>query len=66
MCRCFCFWASTIKGSANLNGCEDQLVQALPHGELETLDAAHLAVFHRADLTLPLMARFLSEISPRP
>ena len=43
-----------------------QLVQALPHGELVTLDAAHLAAFHRVDLTLPLIARFLSEVSPRP
>ena len=43
-----------------------QLVQALPDGELVTLDAAHLAAFHRVDLTLPLVARFLSEISRRP
>ncbi len=42
-----------------------QLVQALPDGELVTLDAAHLAAFHRVDLTLPLVARFLSEISRR-
>jgi pimeloyl-ACP methyl ester carboxylesterase len=42
-----------------------QLVQALPHAELVTLDAAHLAAFHRVDLTVPLIARFLSEISPR-
>lgn len=43
-----------------------QLVQALPHAELVTLDAAHLAAFHRVDLTVPLVARFLSEVSPRP
>ena len=42
-----------------------QLVQALPDAELVTLDAAHLATFHRVDLTLPLVARFLSEVSPR-
>ncbi len=43
-----------------------QLVQTLPDGELVTLDAAHLAAFHGVDLTLPLVARFLSEVSPRP
>jgi pimeloyl-ACP methyl ester carboxylesterase len=43
-----------------------QLVQALPDGQLVTLDAAHLAAFHRVDLTTPLIARFLSEVSPRP
>src|SRR4051794_4126575 len=42
-----------------------QLVQELPNGELVTLHAAHLAAFHRVDLTLPLVARFLSELSPR-
>ena len=30
-----------------------KLVQALPHGEFVTLDAAHLAAVHRVDLTLP-------------
>jgi pimeloyl-ACP methyl ester carboxylesterase len=43
-----------------------QLVQDLPYGELVTLHAAHLAAFHRVDLTSPLIARFLSEVSPRP
>ena len=42
-----------------------QLVEAMPDAELVTLDAAHLAAFHRVDLTAPLIARFLSDVSQR-
>ena len=42
-----------------------QLVQDLRYAELVTLDVAHLAVFHRTDLTLPLLERFLANVSPR-
>ena len=41
-----------------------QLVQDLKYAELVTLDVAHLAVFHRTDLTLPLLERFLASVSP--
>jgi pimeloyl-ACP methyl ester carboxylesterase len=37
-----------------------RLVQTLPNAELVTLDVAHLAAFHRVDLTLPVFARFLN------
>jgi len=40
-----------------------RLVQGLPHGELVTLDVAHLAAFHRVDLTLPPLERFLDDVS---
>jgi pimeloyl-ACP methyl ester carboxylesterase len=43
-----------------------QLVQALPDAELVTLDVAHLAAFHRVDLTLPVIARFLDDVTGRP
>jgi pimeloyl-ACP methyl ester carboxylesterase len=36
-----------------------RLVQALPDAELVPLDVAHLAAFHRVDLTLPVIAPFL-------
>ena len=39
-----------------------RLVKALPSAELATLDVAHLAAFHRVDLTAPLMARFLDRL----
>jgi pimeloyl-ACP methyl ester carboxylesterase len=42
-----------------------RLVQAMPDGELVTLDVAHLAAFHRVDLTLPLFASFLDDVSRR-
>jgi hypothetical protein len=41
------------------------LVEALPDAELVTLDVAHLAGFHRVDLTAPLLARFLEDVSKR-
>lgn len=43
-----------------------QLVHAMPEAELVTLDVAHLAAFHRVDLTVPLFARFLGHVSGRP
>jgi pimeloyl-ACP methyl ester carboxylesterase len=43
-----------------------QLVQAMPDGELATFNAGHLAAFHRVDLTVPLVSRFLSKVSQRP
>jgi pimeloyl-ACP methyl ester carboxylesterase len=43
-----------------------RLVHAMPDAELVTLDVAHLAAFHRVDLTLPLFARFLDYVSGRP
>lgn len=42
-----------------------RLVEALPDAELVTLDVAHLAAFHRVDLTAPLLARFLEDVSKR-
>jgi pimeloyl-ACP methyl ester carboxylesterase len=36
-----------------------RLVGALPDAELVTLEVAHLAAFHRVDLTVPLIGRFL-------
>ncbi len=41
-----------------------QLVQDLKYAELVTLDLGHLAVFHRTDLTLPVLERFLANVSP--
>jgi pimeloyl-ACP methyl ester carboxylesterase len=43
-----------------------RLVHAIPGAELVTLDVAHLAAFHRVDLTLPPLARFLDYVSGRP
>lgn len=43
-----------------------RLVGTLPDAELVTLDVAHLAAFHRVDLTAPLLARFLEDVSKRP
>lgn len=40
-----------------------RLVQALPDAELVTLGVAHLAAFHRVDLTLPVLAGFLDRWS---
>lgn len=42
-----------------------RLVEALPDAELVTLDVAHLAAFHRVDLTAPWLARFLEDVSKR-
>jgi len=42
------------------------LVRALPDAELVTLDVAHLAAFHRVDLTLPAIAPFLDGVTGRP
>jgi pimeloyl-ACP methyl ester carboxylesterase len=43
-----------------------RLVQALPDAELVTLNVAHLAAFHRVDLTLPVIAPFLDDVTGRP
>src|SRR4051794_17243031 len=43
-----------------------RLVQALPHASLITLEVAHLAAFHRTDLTLPALRPFLASVSGRP
>jgi pimeloyl-ACP methyl ester carboxylesterase len=40
-----------------------RLVDTLPNAELVTLDVAHLAAFHRTDLTLPSIRRFLERVS---
>jgi pimeloyl-ACP methyl ester carboxylesterase len=42
-----------------------RLVDALPDAELVTVDAAHLAAFHRVDLTAPPIARFLARVGDR-
>jgi pimeloyl-ACP methyl ester carboxylesterase len=41
------------------------LVATLPRGELLELDVAHLAAFHRTDLTLPAIRSFLGSVSAR-
>ncbi len=43
-----------------------RLVHTMPDAELVTLDVAHLAAFHRVDLTVPPLARFLDRVSGRP
>ncbi len=52
---------SNEDGGAALGG---RLVQTMRDAELSTLDVAHLAAFHRVDLTVPLFARFLSRARP--
>jgi pimeloyl-ACP methyl ester carboxylesterase len=43
-----------------------RLVRTLPDAALATLDVAHLAAFHRVDLTLPVIAPFLDDVTGRP
>src|SRR3954469_12623532 len=43
----------------------EQLVESLPHASLKVLDVAHLAAFHRTDLTVPLVRQFLRDVSER-
>jgi len=43
-----------------------RFVGALPDAELATLDVAHLAAFHRVDLTVPVIAPFLQDVTGRP
>jgi pimeloyl-ACP methyl ester carboxylesterase len=43
----------------------ERLIEATPDASLVALDVAHLAAFHRTDLTLPLLQRFLAEVSGR-
>jgi pimeloyl-ACP methyl ester carboxylesterase len=40
-----------------------ELVDRLPDGELVTMDGAHLAAFHRTDLTVPPIRRFLDRVT---
>jgi pimeloyl-ACP methyl ester carboxylesterase len=39
-----------------------RLIEAMPHASLVGLDVAHLAAFHRTDLTLPLLETFLAKV----
>lgn len=43
-----------------------RLVQTMPDASLVILDVAHLAAFHRTDLTLPVIRPFLAGVSRRP
>jgi hypothetical protein len=42
-----------------------RLVETMPHAQLMVLDVDHLAVFHRTDLTLPVIRPFLESINLR-
>jgi pimeloyl-ACP methyl ester carboxylesterase len=44
----------------------ERLVREMPHARRVILDVAHLAAFHRTDLTLPLFRPFLESVSARP
>jgi len=43
-----------------------RLVDVMTDAEVVTIDVAHLAAFHRVDLTVPLLGRFLDDVSGRP
>ena len=43
----------------------ERFVAALPDARLATLDVAHLAAFHRTDLTVPLLREFLGRVTTR-
>jgi pimeloyl-ACP methyl ester carboxylesterase len=50
-------------GSDEHGSVAERLVRALPRADLVTLDVAHLAVFHRTDITLPVLRPFLASVS---
>jgi hypothetical protein len=41
----------------------ERLVRSMPYAELAVLDVAHLAAFHRTDLTVPLLRQFLRGVT---
>jgi len=54
-----------VLGDEDWRALAQQLVTTLPQAKLVTIDVAHLAAFHRTDLTLPPIQAFLERVSGR-